>query len=115
MERQHRKGFTTQYAKAGRERKILLDYLRNNRTNTSIAAFSPRARNGAPVSLPYVTVDFREAGLEGENVDPPGGSPVRHDEQPGPCGDDTQQDQRRRPRPMQAAYFTVTVISMPRW
>ena len=52
VERQHRKGFTTQYTKAGRERKILLDYLRNNRTNTSIAAFSPRARNGAPVSLP---------------------------------------------------------------
>ena len=52
VERQHRKGFTTQYAKAGRERKILVDYLRNNRTNTSIAAFSPRARDGAPVSLP---------------------------------------------------------------
>jgi len=52
VEREQPAGFTTAFAKAGRERKILLDYLRNNRTNTSIAAFSPRAREGAPVSLP---------------------------------------------------------------
>ena len=44
--------YTIKFAKLGRERKILIDYLRNNRTNTSIAAFSPRARAGAPVSMP---------------------------------------------------------------
>ena len=44
--------FTTTFAKRGRESKILIDYLRNNRTNTSIAAFSTRARAGAPVSMP---------------------------------------------------------------
>jgi bifunctional non-homologous end joining protein LigD len=43
--------YTTAFAKAGRERKILIDYLRNNRTNTSICAYSPRAREGAPVSM----------------------------------------------------------------
>lgn len=37
--------------KAPRRSKILIDYLRN-RGNTSIAAYSTRARPGAPVSTP---------------------------------------------------------------
>ena len=49
--------FTTEFRKHGRERQILVDYLRNNRTNTSIAAFSTRARDGAPVSVP---IDWSE-------------------------------------------------------
>ena len=44
--------FTERFGKAGRRDKILVDYLRNNRTNTSIAAYSTRARPAAPVSVP---------------------------------------------------------------
>jgi bifunctional non-homologous end joining protein LigD len=51
-------GFTTNFSKRGRERQILIDYMRNNRTNTSIAAFSTRARPGAPVSMPLSWTDL---------------------------------------------------------
>jgi len=44
--------FTERFSKAGRTDKILVDYLRNNRTNTSIAAYSTRAKPDAPISVP---------------------------------------------------------------
>ena len=44
--------YTIAFAKQGREFKILIDYLRNNRTNTSVCAYSARARDGATVSMP---------------------------------------------------------------
>jgi bifunctional non-homologous end joining protein LigD len=59
LERSHPGTYTTAFAKAGRANKILIDYLRNNRTNTSIAAFSVRARPGAPVSVPLRWEDLR--------------------------------------------------------
>jgi bifunctional non-homologous end joining protein LigD len=51
--------YTIDFRKAGRESKILIDYLRNNRTNTSICAFSVRAREGAPVSMPIAWADLK--------------------------------------------------------
>jgi bifunctional non-homologous end joining protein LigD len=59
--------YTVANPKAGREKKILLDYLRNNRTNTSVAAYSTRAHPDGTVSVP-VTWEELTARLRPEEL-----------------------------------------------
>ena len=55
--------FTERFAKAGRDDRILVDYLRNNRANTSVAAYSTRAKPDAPsVPVPTTTPSPKATG-----------------------------------------------------
>jgi bifunctional non-homologous end joining protein LigD len=51
--------YVVKASKAARENKVFLDYLRNTAKATAVAPLSPRARAGAPVSMPIGWEDLR--------------------------------------------------------
>ncbi len=61
MEKANPALYLTKMTKAARTGKIYLDYLRNERGATSVAAYSPRARAGGPVSMPLDWSELKAA------------------------------------------------------
>jgi len=62
LERDHPALYLTKMTKSARASRIYLDYLRNERGATAVAPYSPRARAGAPVSMPLAWPEIAPSG-----------------------------------------------------
>jgi bifunctional non-homologous end joining protein LigD len=63
LEREKPELYITKMSKAARKNHIYLDYLRNDREATSVAPFSPRARQGVPVAMPLSWEELHSAQM----------------------------------------------------
>lgn len=72
MVRRSPRDYTATLSKAERAGKIFIDYLRNSRGATAVAAYSTRAREGAPVATPLawaeLSAGFRSDSYTVENL-----------------------------------------------
>lgn len=63
----HPDKFTTEIRKAKRKDRLFIDYLRNSYAQTSVAPYSVRARENAPVAMPLDWGELNKSGLTAQS------------------------------------------------